>query len=295
MCRRWFSVLLVILVLALSVGASPALAAPTADDNVIHVVQRGETLSGIARRYGVSAWAIAQCNGITNPSRIYAGQRLIIPVSRSCRPTPLPAPGGTLHGPVLLPGAEAWPTARAGGVVGLSRLHADWCLVVPCPAPARVESPPLALWLGPWTGEYFDNATLSGSPYVTRCDATINFAWGYGAPASGMPVDDFSVRWTGTFKFDEGTYRFYAKVDDGVRVYVDDELVIDGWRAGALRTYTTDRALTAGDHSIRVEYYEWIQVAHVCFWMTKLSGPVPAPPPLPMPAPCATPQPPCDC
>jgi putative chitinase len=45
----------------------------------IHIVVRGQTLLRIARRYGVSAWRIAQANGIWNLNRIYAGQRLVIP------------------------------------------------------------------------------------------------------------------------------------------------------------------------------------------------------------------------
>ena len=45
----------------------------------IHIVACGETLLRIARRYGVSAWSIAQANGIWNLNRIYAGQRLVIP------------------------------------------------------------------------------------------------------------------------------------------------------------------------------------------------------------------------
>ncbi len=45
----------------------------------IHIVACGETLLRIARRYGVSPWAIARANGIWNLNRIYAGQRLVIP------------------------------------------------------------------------------------------------------------------------------------------------------------------------------------------------------------------------
>ena len=44
-----------------------------------HVVRRGQTLSGIAHRYGVSVWALARVNGIKNPNRIYVGQHLCIP------------------------------------------------------------------------------------------------------------------------------------------------------------------------------------------------------------------------
>lgn len=48
---------------------------------VWHTVQRGETLSSIAREYGTTWQAIAQANGISNPSQIYVGQRLKIPTS----------------------------------------------------------------------------------------------------------------------------------------------------------------------------------------------------------------------
>lgn len=48
------------------------------DENIIHVVKRGETLSGIGRLYGLSYWKIATDNNIKNPNRIKAGQKLII-------------------------------------------------------------------------------------------------------------------------------------------------------------------------------------------------------------------------
>ncbi len=67
-----------ILLLALLLPALPAAAAPDYQGG-IHVVQRGETLSQIARRYGVSMAALAQANGISNPNFIYSGQRLTIP------------------------------------------------------------------------------------------------------------------------------------------------------------------------------------------------------------------------
>jgi LysM repeat protein len=54
-------------------------AAASASGGVVHIVCRGETLSGIAYRYGTSVWAIASANGIANPSYIWVGQRLVIP------------------------------------------------------------------------------------------------------------------------------------------------------------------------------------------------------------------------
>ena len=53
--------------------------APSAQHKTIHVVARGSTLWGIARHYGVSVSSIATANQIANPSRIFVGQRLVIP------------------------------------------------------------------------------------------------------------------------------------------------------------------------------------------------------------------------
>ncbi|MCA9971523.1 MAG: LysM peptidoglycan-binding domain-containing protein, partial [Anaerolineales bacterium] len=56
-----------------------------------YVVQPGDTLMAIARRYGVTAVAIAQANHIVNPNLIYAGQQLIIPTAGGAPPAPAPA------------------------------------------------------------------------------------------------------------------------------------------------------------------------------------------------------------
>ena len=71
--------LLVTILVALLLPALPAAAAPDTQGGTVHVVQRGETLSQIARVYGVSMTALAQANGIRNPHFIYVGQRLTIP------------------------------------------------------------------------------------------------------------------------------------------------------------------------------------------------------------------------
>jgi hypothetical protein len=53
-----------------------------------------------------------------------------------------------------------------------------------------------------------------------------------------------------------GTYTFTATADDGIRVWVDGVLIIDAWKNQAATTYTATRTLTAGDHQVKVEYYE---------------------------------------
>ena len=107
-----------------------------------------------------------------------------------------------------------------------------------------------------WFGEYYANTDLVGGPVLTRQDTAIDFNWGSGAPAAGIPADNFSVRWTRTVSLEAGTYRFRATVDDGVRVFLDSALIIDSWRLGGQRELTADRQISAGSHSLRVEYYE---------------------------------------
>jgi hypothetical protein len=150
---------------------------------------------------------------------------------------------------------------RAGG----ARIRFWWELVggavsqPVAPAPAPVPAPTT---LGPWQGEYFNNRDLSGSPTVVRSDAAVDFNWGWDAPVSGMSRDKFSVRWSGTFPFEAGRYRFTTTSDDGVRVYVDGQPIINAWYAmrGTRSGYVT---LPAGSHSVVVEYFERLQAAMV--------------------------------
>jgi hypothetical protein len=107
-----------------------------------------------------------------------------------------------------------------------------------------------------WRGEYFANPSLWGAATLIRYDAAIDFYWGYGSPGYGIPVDNFSVRWTRAVYLDAGRYTFSALADDGVRLWVDGQLIIDDWRLsnGDVREAAID--LGAGTHALRVEYFE---------------------------------------
>ncbi|HMM29120.1 MAG TPA: PA14 domain-containing protein [Aggregatilineaceae bacterium] len=110
-----------------------------------------------------------------------------------------------------------------------------------------------------WNGQYWNNATLSGSPVVTRVDNALNFQWGNGSPDAAVPADNFSARWTtvGGFAI-PGWWRFTVTVDGGVRVWVDSTLIIDKWTPQpGVQTYFADLyELTAGSHEVRVEYWD---------------------------------------
>ncbi|MCB0208612.1 MAG: PKD domain-containing protein, partial [Anaerolineae bacterium] len=107
-----------------------------------------------------------------------------------------------------------------------------------------------------WQGAYFNNTNVSGAPVLVRNDSAINFNWGSNSPGAGVPADNFSVRWTRQASFSAGTYRFSVTVDDGVRLWVDDRLVVDQWRETAPTTYTADVTLSDGSHTLKMEYFD---------------------------------------
>jgi hypothetical protein len=111
-------------------------------------------------------------------------------------------------------------------------------------------------WFTGWRGEYFANRYLAGQPLVVRNDAMPVFDWGLDAPAQGMPSDDFSVRWSRTVAFEGGCYRFVAEADDGVRVYVNDALLINAWQETAESPWVREAYLESGNHLIVVEYFD---------------------------------------
>ncbi|HEX5594515.1 MAG TPA: PA14 domain-containing protein [Micromonosporaceae bacterium] len=107
-----------------------------------------------------------------------------------------------------------------------------------------------------FTGEYFDNKNLAGAPVLVRQDPRIDFLWGEEAPDPTVPADNFSVRWTKTEYFAAGRYRFSTATDDGVRLYIDNRLVIDHWHGQSGTAYEYVGDLGAGMHTIRMEYFE---------------------------------------
>jgi hypothetical protein len=110
---------------------------------------------------------------------------------------------------------------------------------------------------GQYRAEYFANRSLSGSPALVRCEGwPIAHDWGGGSPGSGVPDDGFSVHWTGRARIESGTYTFIARADDGIRVWLDGSLILDGWRDQPPTEYRVTRDVSAGEHTIRVEYYE---------------------------------------
>ena len=175
------------------------------------------------------------------------------PTARPPRPTPAPYPPP----PIIIPTAVPWPTA------------APWPTAVP---PTAV--PPIVVT--GWRGEYFASVNPNGQPALIRNDNEIDFNWGSGSPAPGLPADNFSVRWTRQAEFDTATYRFYLTVDDGARVWVDGQIVLDEWHDGSVREVYADYPLARGEHAVQVDFYEHAGGAQVKLRWERLT-PLPIP------------------
>ena len=122
-----------------------------------------------------------------------------------------------------------------------------------------------------WLGEYFNNVDLFGQPNVVRSDGAINFDWGTGRPADGINQDDFSVRWTRTLNLEPGVYRFTTTTDDGVRLWVNNQLVINKWQNQTVTSYSADVEVP-GSVPVKMEYFEARDYAVARLDYTKISN-----------------------
>ncbi len=113
-----------------------------------------------------------------------------------------------------------------------------------------------------FSGEYYSNPNASGSPefgelIFEREDDVINFEWGNSSPDTSVPNDDFQIRWTTELDADvSGIYNFRTYTDDGLRLFINGELVIDFWSDQGPTNRTGSINLNEGSHECVMEYYE---------------------------------------
>jgi hypothetical protein len=118
------------------------------------------------------------------------------------------------------------------------------------------QFPPVSHGTG-LSGQYFVGTSLM-NPVFTRNDPAINFFWGETSPDPRLPADGFSVRWTGQIEpaYSEN-YVFYAYSDDGVRLWINGQLLINDWFIRGETESTAAVDLQAGKrYDIRVDYFE---------------------------------------
>ena len=104
---------------------------------------------------------------------------------------------------------------------------------------------------------YYNNKDLT-DPKLSRTDQQIKFSWGKRFPSRRIAPDTFSARWSGQVEAPAtGTYTFYTYTSDGVRLWVNGELVIDQWNKQPAREWSGSLSLQAGErYPIKMEYYE---------------------------------------
>jgi uncharacterized protein YraI len=128
---------------------------------------------------------------------------------------------------------------------------------------------------GSWTVQYFQGTTPTGTPIATNTisGAFLNLNYGGGSPIPGsVPDDNWSAVYVSSQAFNQGTYDFLVGSDDGVRVSINGQVVLDRFVG---RVYTEDRfsqSLVAGTYLIRIEYFEGVDQSRLTFQYTQTSG-----------------------
>ncbi|HKW23528.1 MAG TPA: PA14 domain-containing protein [Ktedonobacterales bacterium] len=163
-------------------------------------------------------------------------QPIVLPTvtaTATLQPTETPLPTATLQ-----PSPTPRPTATA------------------TPRPTATATPiPVGTGL---TGSYFSNRNLTGTPTMTRTDPVISFTnWGPAPPITGV-ASNYSVRWTGyVVPLYSETYIFTTISDDGVRLLINNQIVVDNWTDHSATSNPGSITLAAGQrYAITLEYYQ---------------------------------------
>jgi hypothetical protein len=136
-----------------------------------------------------------------------------------------------------------------------------------------------------WHAEYWNNPDGGSAPAipartadVVRDDPTVAFEWYDGSPAVEITPNTFIARWTRTDVLSAGTYRFSGAADDGIRVFVDNVPIIDMWQLQNA-SFSVDTVIGAGEHQIRIEYFENSSGARALVDYQRLTEAIGGPPP----------------
>jgi hypothetical protein len=126
--------------------------------------------------------------------------------------------------------------------------------VAPTSPPAQTSLP--GNGNGLW-GEYFTGTDLSNL-VLTKTDPVIDMDWVQGSPDASISSDNFSIRWTGRIEARSSeTYTIIARSDDGMRVWINNQQIINDWTEHAATDVSGTISMQMGQqYDIRVEYFE---------------------------------------
>jgi hypothetical protein len=117
-------------------------------------------------------------------------------------------------------------------------------------------------------GDYYLGTNFEQKAF-SRIDPAIRFNWDRRSPGQGLSRSYYSIRWTGKLLAPvTGAYIFFAKVNDGIRVWVGNQLVLDSWQLNAYKHYTGRIVLEAGHYyDLRVDYFNAIEWGEIeLYW-----------------------------
>jgi hypothetical protein len=137
------------------------------------------------------------------------------------------------------------------------------------PAVAQNSCPPAGN--GVFTACFYSGTSFNNF-LLERQDPQINFVWGLSGPYAGGPAFQFSVRWQGNFNFSAGSYRFTVSADQGARLYIDGQLVLNRWTTTPAGSNDITETLSAGTHLIELDYYDGWDISYVELSWTPNTG-----------------------
>ncbi len=165
---------------------------------------------------------------------------------------------------------KGWVFGQLVDTTGNTSPVAVITIASPPPTPPLPTPLPPTTFYG-WKMSFWNNRDLAGVPDHITDVPEIAFDWG-GGPTERP--DLFSTRFERTINFNPGSYRFVARSDDGVRVFIDNQPIIDEWHTAAGNVdYTVDRAMY-GNQTVRVEHYEANGLANLHFSFQPLVTPI---------------------
>jgi hypothetical protein len=137
----------------------------------------------------------------------------------------------------------------------------------PTPSPTPTDTataPPLVRALPDvWHAAFFANSLLEDPPVLVQQVSEVSADWGDGSPDPSVPPDEFSARWVGEVWLPSGRYRYFLRVDEGARVLIDGQPVLEEWHEASGETYVVDWDLGEGSHVFLVEYFEAAGSAYI--------------------------------
>lgn len=163
---------------------------------------------------------------------------------------------------------------RAGLVMGLIVIILLWAIAVQ------------AEFGTGWTGVFYNTTDFTGDEIATVSNINgLNFNWPEKPTVSGTTVsgnlskvkaNNFSARFTSSQTFQAATYRFDIAVDDNIRVFIDNEQVFEDFTGGPVKVLSFNHDMTAGSHTLRVDFVEISQTAVLQFqWFQQGAAGVP--------------------